>query len=135
MGYNGMCFYQDCNFNCCSLYGTCATTSLECYYYYTDVGMIAGSVVGSVVALIVIISVACYCYRRKQQQLIMERLNAQRQSLPGYNNSLSYSAPQSMNSFGQPAAQQYGQTPYAKPSYNDAFNAQLYGGQSPIVIL
>lgn len=73
MGYNSNCYYQDCYYNCCDVYGYCPNYSSGCYYYYKDqAGTIAGAVVGAVVGVIIIIIIACYCYRKRQQERLQQ---------------------------------------------------------------
>ncbi len=72
MGYNINCFRENCDYNCCDYWGDCVADPNECYYYYSDLhpGAIAGIVIGSVIGVAILIAIACYCYRKKNLDLI-----------------------------------------------------------------
>ncbi len=70
MGNNPSCAIQTCYYGCCDATGTCPDEEYKCVYYYSsemDVGTIAGAVVGGVIGAIIIIAIACHCYRRRKQ--------------------------------------------------------------------
>jgi hypothetical protein len=75
--YNPNCYSTSCRYSCCMSNGQCPSVSSGCYYYYTSyysssdstasAGTISGAVVGAVIGLIIIIAIACYCYRKRQR--------------------------------------------------------------------
>lgn len=65
------CYSNSCIHNCCNYWGDCPTYSYDCYYYYrSNTGTIIGAVIGSVLAVVFIVAIACYCYRKRQQERI-----------------------------------------------------------------
>ncbi len=122
MGYNSYCYYQNCVLGCCDISGYCPVYSYNCYaYYYTTdkTGTIAGSVVGGIIGLAIVIGLIIYCYRRNQQNQFM----LQQQQM-GYQNTQQNL---SMNSMGQ-------NVPYGQPmTYGQPVYGQPYGQQQPFI--
>lgn len=77
MGYNSKCYSQDCYYNCCNSQGNCPSSPSQCKYYYTtetNSGLIAGLVLGGILAVAIIIAVICYCYRKKKAEAMLNEL-------------------------------------------------------------
>ena len=67
MGNN--CIDQDCQFECCTIDGYCPTQSKDCHYgYTTNAGILAAIVIGSIVALAILILLLYLCYSKLRER-------------------------------------------------------------------
>ena len=67
MGYNSNCHFQNCSFECCGISGNCPSYKVDCLHYYSDTYKtlpVFGIVIGSILGLLLIISIIIYCCRR-----------------------------------------------------------------------
>ena len=70
MGYNSKCFVQNCTLQCCGIGGNCTFSKVDCFYYYSDTEQTApifGIILGSVLGILLIVSILIYCYRKRSK--------------------------------------------------------------------
>ncbi len=76
---NNTCALQNCYYGCCDAAGTCPDEEYKCVYYYSsqmDVITIVGTAIGGVFGVILIIAIACHCYRKRQQSQLQAQIAA-----------------------------------------------------------